>query len=183
MGADDLRFDVLRGRVVVAGGSSAGSLFDFKVPIANAWLVSKGKLVPINLFNSKNLAPGARSASTSSSKFLTYIGSFNNQYYLQHSNQIRDLVSLRNGKEGKKALEWVTGPMGVSGSCESEKKPHALTYVDKMTPSAGKTRSDVESTELAIRVPAIAPGVYLRPVNEPQLEVGKRMLKCACRLT
>ena len=174
----DLRFDVLDGRVIVGGGKSSSSngkprYFDFKVPIANAWLVSAGKLVSINLFDAKYVGSSARNDGPSN--FLTYLGSFNNQYYLQHSTQIHDLVALRNGrKTGNRELEWQTIPGSVACREEEKKKPLGLTYVDKMTPASGKTRFDhKDSKEVAIRTPTLAAGAYLRPANEYQLEVGK----------
>ena len=167
-GIDDLRFDVLRGRVVV-GADPSSRRHEFQVPIASAWLVSNGKLLPINLFDAKNLA--AQAQSSSPSNFLTFLGSFNDQYYLQHSSNFRDLVSLRNGRAANE-LDWVGSPV-----VNTEPKTPALTY-ERLTPPVKQTRLD---NALAIRTPAIVPGVYLRPANEYQLEIGRNIC-VVCRL-
>lgn len=163
-----LRFDVLQGRVIV--GANSGSRYDFKVPIANAWLVSKGKLNVVNLFDAKNLVSSSSSSSSSgSSNFLTFVGSFDNQYYVQHSNQFHDLVSLRSGRQSinNRELEWHSGPRSIGMG--TSKKP--TLSISKMTPAVGQTRTHEETAVTAWR-PGINPGDYLRPVNEYQLEVG-----------
>ena len=164
-----LRFDVLEGRVHVgdAAAIAAGksSRYDFHVPIANAWLVSKGKLIPINLFDAKNLA----SRNSGPSNFLTFVGSFNDQYYLQHSQQFQELVSLRSGRQSNnnRELEWHPGPRGIGSGISG--KP-ALT-LEKMTPAVGHTRL-IQESAVATWSPRINPGDYLRPVNDYPLKIG-----------
>ena len=109
LGLEDLRFDVVAGSVFVRGAAEAEKekRHDFQVPIAHAWLLAHGQLSPIDLFGGN--AVGGRVAAEPA-HFLTYLGRFNDQYYLQHSSQMRHLVSMRHSRQTSQELEWLTAP-------------------------------------------------------------------------
>merc|ERR1719334_1935874 len=93
---------------------------------------------------------------------------------------------MRYGRQTSQELEWRTA-VGAWSSEVKKEMPLGLTFVDKnfkMTPPGGKTRSIWESSsskEVAIRTPAIRPGIYLKPINEYQLEVEFSKLSGASR--
>lgn len=143
----NLKFHVLEGRITYNEQK-----FDFKVPIAQAWTVTNGKLQSVNLFDPEIIEADYQNAQ---SQFLTFLGCFENQYYLQQSNGIHDLVQLRSKKLPHLELSWT---------------PLPSTTGDFLQPSAKKGKSTV-LYPLAKHSPLVVPGSYLLPSNQRRLQI------------